>query len=598
MKRSSVSPHCFGRTLSLRIAALAFLGCVFLLPAPLCAGDPPNRVAITLLGTTDLHGNIHPVDYYADLPAQHGLAKIATLVRRVRAEQPNVLLLDSGDTIQGTPLAYYFARKDASRPNPTIAAMNALGYDAMAVGNHEFNFGLEVLWKARREAKFPWLAANVRQSDPRASTSFAPYVIKKLSGIRVAIVGFITPGVPRWEIPAHYRGYRFEQIVEAAKRVIPRVRRQADLVVVIAHSGLERDPETGRVASPDQIPGENAIWALAEQVPGIDVILFGHTHRELPEKFANGILLAQAKNWGQSLARVDVELERTPRGAWRVVSKRGRTIPVTEAVAADPELLALAEPYHRATQAYLDAPVATSAAALDAATARYEDHPFVDLIHKVQLEAGRADVSLATMFLTTARVPAGRVTVRQVAALYIYENTLYTVEMTGAQLREALEHAASFFPAWPVPPGERIRLPGYNADSAAGVSYSIDLTRPVGQRILHLSYKGRPLEPAEKLRVAINNYRYTGGGRYRVLQGLPVVYRSPQEVRELLIEYVARTGVIPGDSDRNWQILPREALDAILLEARQLVPSGAEGPAEGPAERPGTGGPGAANGSR
>ncbi len=527
-----------------------------------------QKVRLTLLGTTDIHGHIMPVDYYADTPANLGLAKIATLVRQIRAAEPHVLLLDAGDTIQGTPLAYQFARRDTSKPNPTIAMMNAMGYDAMACGNHEFNFGLEVLWKAKREAKFPFLAANLRQKYKGGVAYFRPYIIKNVAGVRVGIVGFITPGVPRWELPENYRGYQFEPIVEAAKRVIPDVRKRVDLVVVIAHSGLGPDPETGQAGPADEIAGENAMIALAEQVPGIDVILFGHTHLELSERFIHGALLVQPKNWGGSLARVEVQMERDAQGRWRVAAKHSATLRVTEEVRPDPEILSLAEPYERATQEALSRPVASSAAALDGLTARYEDHPLVDLIHKVQMEYGRADVSLATMFYPGARIPAGKVTVRQIAALYLYENTLYTVEMSGAQLKEALEHAASFFPAWPFPPGEPPRLPGYNADSAEGVSYVMDLSQPVGQRIRELRFKGKPLEPAATLRVAINNYRYSGGGRYDVFKGLPIVYRSPQEVRELIIEYVTRTGTIPTTADGNWHIEPTEARAALLREAR------------------------------
>lgn len=561
-----------------RLQRLLLLACLLdvavLQGGTLCGSAPttltaaPESVTLTLLGTTDLHGNLEPVDYYVDQPANRGLAKIATLVRRIRGERPHALLLDCGDTIQGTPLAYYFARKDTSKPNPAIAAMNALGYDAMAVGNHEFNFGLKNLWKAKREAKFPILAANLRQKYKRGVEHFAPYIIKNVDGVRVGIVGLVTPGVPRWEIPANYRGYEFEPIVDAARRVIPEVRKQADFVVVIAHSGLGRDPETGKPFPEDEISGENAVVALAEEVPGIDVILFGHTHHEVSENFVRGVLLAQPKNWGQSLARVEVTLEHDVANHWRVAQKHSTTILVTDAVPADPEILTLAEPFHQATQAYLDSPIASSAVALDAQTARYEDHPLLDLIHKVQLEAGHADVSLATMLYSGARIPAGKVTLRQVASLYIYENTLYTVKMTGAQLKEALEHAASLFPAWPFKPDEPLRLPGYSADSAEGVSYTMDLARPAGQRIRNLTYQGKPLDPGTRLRVAINNYRYTGGGRYDVYRGLPVVYRSAQEMRELLIEHITRTGIIPTTADGNWKIVPDQAREAILRQAR------------------------------
>lgn len=543
-----------------------------------CQSPAPSSVQITLLGTTDLHGNLYPLDYYTNRPANRGLAKIATLIAQVRAAQPHVLLLDSGDTIQGTPLAFYFARKDTSKTNPTVAVMNALRYDAMAAGNHEFNFGLDVLLKAKRESKFPWLAANI-EGPASGNEHFQSYIIKEVGGVRVGIVGFITPGVPRWEIPAHYRGYSFKPIVETAKAVIPEVRKKVDLLVVIAHSGLERDPQTGESRSVDQIQGENAILALAEQVPGIDVILYGHSHREMPQLLVNGVLLAQARNWGQSLARADVTMERAADGKWRVASKKSTVIPVTDDVQPDPEILALARPYHEATQAYLDAPVATSSTTLAAQTARYEDHPFVDLIHRVQLEYGQADISMATMFLTSAQIDAGPVTVRELASLYIYENTLYTVELTGAQVREVLEHAASFYPAWPVPEGQRLRLPGFNADCAQGVEYEVDLTQPVGQRIRKLARKGQPLDPAAKFRVAINNYRYAGGGYYKTYQNLPILYRSPQEVRELLIEHVSKIGTFPATADNNWRITPPEAVEAMIREAtrpRQSPPAGSQ----------------------
>ena len=295
----------------------------------------PDKVTITLLGTTDIHGHIEPFDYFANKPVNQGLALIATLVRQARAESPNALLLDCGDTIEGTPLAYYFAVKDTSLPNPTVAAMNAMHYDAAAVGNHEFNFGLDAMWKAKGEAQFPWLAANIRQTYTDGVPFIKPYIFKTVAGVRIAIVGFVTPGIPRWEIPAHYKGYEFENIVQAAQSVIPEVRKQADLVVVIMHSGLGRDPKgaSGAKASEgfEEIPGENSALALAQQVPGIDVIFYGHTHQEMPELDVNGVLLTQAKNWGGSLARADVRMDRDAQGHWSVESKHSKTIPASSA---------------------------------------------------------------------------------------------------------------------------------------------------------------------------------------------------------------------------------------------------------------------------
>jgi 2',3'-cyclic-nucleotide 2'-phosphodiesterase (5'-nucleotidase family) len=575
------------RVADLRLAALCMALCAGALAPGKAAGPMPlrtapiapavdgraepqanSKVTITLLSTTDIHGHIEPWDYFDDKPANLGLAKIATLVKQARAEAPDSLLLDCGDTIQGTPLAYYFAEKDTSRPNPTIAAFNAMHFDAMAVGNHEFNFGEDVMWKAKREADFPWLAANVKQTYTGGVPYFQPYIIKNVKGVRIGIVGFVTPGIPRWEIPEHYKGYEFASITEAAKRVIPEVRRQVDLLVVIMHSGLDRDPESGEVR-PDQVDNENAASELAEDEPGIDVIFYGHTHREMPEKIINGVLLSQARNWGQSLARADVVMSPDAEKHWTVESKHSKTIPVTAGVPADPEIMKLAATYQEATENYLNTPIANSEKELTGQYERYEEGPLVDLIHKVQLDAAHADVSMATMFYTGVRIPAGPVTVRQAAELYVYENTLYAIEMTGAQLKDALEHSASFFSGWPIPAGGSIHLPGYYADSAEGVSYVIDLAQPVGQRVEDLTFRGKALDPSQKLRVAVNNYRYTGGGRYAVFKGLPVLYRSPVEIRELLIEYLGRVKRISAEADGNWKIVPAEALDALKKAADQ-----------------------------
>lgn len=523
---------------------------------------PAENVSLTILDTTDAHGRIEPWDYYANRPANLGMAKIATLIKEARVEDPDALLVDCGDTIQGTPLAYYFAEKDTSKPNPMIAVFNLLHYDAMAVGNHEFNFGEEAMWKAKGESTFPWLAANIKQTYTQGVPYIPPYVIKNVKGVRVGIVGFVTPGIPHWEIPDHYKGYQFEPIVQAAKRVIPEVRAKADLLIVILHSGFYRDPVNGEVW-PDQFEGENAVSDLAEEVPGIDIIFFGHTHSQLPEKFINGVLLTQPKNWAMAIARADVKMAHNAQGRWEVASKHSRIIPVTPQVAPDPEVMKLAEPYQQETEKYLDTPIANSTKDLSGEHARYEDSPLLDVVQNAEMDAGHADVSMATMLYAGVRIPPGPVTVREAAALYIYENTLYVVQMTGAQLKEALEHSAGFFSQWPLREGETEKLPSYNSDQAAGVSYEIDLTRPVGDRIRDLQFHGKPLDPAQTLRVATNNYRYTGGGGYSVYKGLPVVYRSTKEIRELVIDYLTRTKSIPTRAAGNWKMIPPEAVAAI-----------------------------------
>ncbi|MGB7023611.1 MAG: bifunctional UDP-sugar hydrolase/5'-nucleotidase [Candidatus Acidiferrales bacterium] len=546
--------------------------------ALLIAGDMPERqlsvhaqtaaddATLTLLSTTDSHGHLLAWDDMTNKPANWGLAKIATLVEAIRATAPNVLLLDCGDTIEGTPLAYYFNVKDTAPSNPEIAVMNAMHYDAMEVGNHEFNFGERVMWKAKRESHFPWLAANLKQPYTSGVPYFQPYIIKKIGGVRVGIVGFVTPGVPRWEIPSHYRGYTFEPIADAARRVIPEVRAKCDLLIVLMHSGLDRNPKTGEPFPGYTLNGENEAWELADNEPSIDVIFYGHTHQEMPQLIVNGVLMAQAKNWGESLARADVKLHRGSDGRWKVVSKHSTTIRPEVDAPQDPGIAKLVEPYHETVEKYLDTPIATVGEPLKGTLARYEDESLVDLIHRVQMQYAHADVSLATLFIPSVHVAAGTVTIRDAFAIYPYENTLYGVEMTGAQLKDALEHAASFYPAWPAPTDKPMRLPGYDADSAEGVAYDMDLTKPVGSRIRNLTLGGSPISVTQKFRVAINNYRYTGGGGYSVFEGLPVLYRSTDEVRDLLIAYLEKTKQFPV-ADKNWRIVPDAAREAIEKQA-------------------------------
>lgn len=518
-----------------------------------------QRAQVTILQTTDLHGHIYPIDYYTNKPDMNGLAKAATLIKQARKETPSLLLLDSGDTIQGTPLAYYHNKKNNTPPDPMMLVMSHLKYDAMAVGNHEYNFGLKVLEKARREAVFPWLSSNTYRKGTE-QTAYDPYLVKEVNGVRVGILGLTTPGIPSWENPENFAGLEFRETVAEAKKWVRilREKERVDLVVISMHMGLEEDLKTGEI-NPGQVPNENAAVAIAEQVPEVDCILMGHTHREVPAVFINNVLLTQADKYADRLARVDVYLEKTAEGRWRVVAKSARTLMIDEKVKPDEEVLKLGEPYDRETQAWLGRVIGESAAELTAEDARLRDTAILDLIQRVQMEAGQADVSMAASFNPQARLPKGQVTVRDIAGLYVYENTLVVIEVTGQQLKDALEHSAKYFRAYEPnkTAGELVdeKIPGYNFDIAEGVSYDLDISKPVGQRIQNLRFRNQPLDPARKLRLAVNNYRVNGGGGYTMYQGAPVVYRSSTEIRELIIDWVERHKQIPAEPTNNWRIL-------------------------------------------
>ena len=292
----------------------------------------------------------------------------------------------------------------------------------------------------------------------------------------------------------------------------------------------------------------------------MDVILAGHTHREIPGVYVNGVLIVQANLWGRHLGRADVFLEKNASGGWSVAAKQARTIPIAESTPVDPEIAKLAAPYDQETRAWLEQPIGESNAELTAEAARFKDSALLDLVQRVQLDVGKADVSMVASFNPQARLPKGVVTMRDIAGLYTYDNTLVVLEVTGRQLKEALEHSAHFFRPY-VPgktPSELVdnRIPDYNFDIAEGVSYELDITKPFGTRIQDLRFRGQPLNPAQKFRLATNNYRVNGGGGYVMYKGAPEVYRSSQEIRELIVEWVQQQRRVPDEPTNNWRLIP------------------------------------------
>jgi 2',3'-cyclic-nucleotide 2'-phosphodiesterase/3'-nucleotidase len=549
-----------------------------------------RQATVTLLATTDLHGNIYPTDYFTGRPAERGLAKIATIVQSVRRETPNTILIDCGDTIQGTPLeAVYQAYVSAGRlplnlafageplsQDPMMLAMNSLGYRAMVLGNHEFNFGLETIERARSDARFPWISANTAAEAGVPVKPFAPYIVAEVDGIKIAVIGVTTPAIPNWEQPENYAGYRFLNPKAAVASAVAELRRKErpDIIVVAAHMGL------GRAPSGAEIPNENAAYSIATGVPGIDAMVIGHTHQEIAGEKAGNVLIVQPKNWGASLARIDFTLDRGADGRWKIVDKRSSLLPASAQVPPDPGVLKLAKPYHDITERYLNTAIAQSAANLDGRLGRVEDTALVDAVHAVQMHYAKADVSFTALFNPRVEVPAGPVTVRQIAALYIYENQLYAVEGTGRMVKQALENAARYFAPCPDAacshgPLINSRMPGFNYDMAAGVEYEIDLTRAPGNRILNLRRNGKPIRADEKLRIAVNNYRAGGSGGYEMFRGANVVWRSSEDIRDLIIRYYTERKKLPAEPDRNWRIVPHQA--AYILQQEALADSARPG---------------------
>jgi 2',3'-cyclic-nucleotide 2'-phosphodiesterase/3'-nucleotidase len=538
--------------------------------APAVSG---GTVTVTVLATTDSHGHLLPWDYYTKERAPRGLAAVATLVAAVRQETPNTLLLDCGDTIQGSPLesVHQAAVREGrtGEPDPMMLAMNAMGYDAMVVGNHEFNFGPRAFAAARAAARFPWLSANT-QSDGRVPP-FAPFLVKSVAGVKVAVVGVTTATIPQWEKPDQIAGLSWLEPVEGVRRALAALEgEKPDVVLAAVHGGLDRDPRTGE-RRPGEKPGENPVWQIAEAFPQLAAIVYGHTHRREEGRRVGGVLLVQPRNWAQELARIDLTLSREEGGRWTLARAQSRLLPVLPDTPPEPGVLGIARPYHEAAERHLDRPVAEAPVALDGARGRFEDSALVDAIQEVQLHYARADVSFASLFRPQARVRQGPVAVRELAALYVYDNELYAVEGNGRMVKDALENAARYFRTCPEPTcatGPLIErgIAGYNYDMAQGVEYEIDLTQPVGRRVRGLRYRGAPLRDDQPLRIAVNNYRAAGSAGYAMFRDAPVVWRSGREIRDLMADYFAERKRLPGKPDGNWRLVPPLAVETLARE--------------------------------
>ncbi|WP_310964325.1 bifunctional metallophosphatase/5'-nucleotidase [Nocardioides terrisoli] len=564
-------------------AALAAAGFV---PSPAWAGsdDGRPRTRLTLLGSTDLHGHVFNWDYYKnteyDDPAHNdvGVAKVATLIDAMREQRRGepLLTLDAGDTIQGTPLAQYYAVVDPiSRTNvhPMANAMNLMGYDAAALGNHEFNYGVPLLRTFQSQVNFPLLGANA--VDPATKLPvFPPYLIRHFRPadgprLTVGVLGLTNPGIAIWDKANVTGKVEFPGLVEQATVFVPELKQKGcDVVVIVAHSGMDTSSSYG-----DALPyPENASTLVAQQVPDVDAILVGHAHVDIPERFVENeqtgrrVLLCEPDYWGMRLAVMDLNLE-LRRGRWAVASSSSQNLN-SNTVGERPDVAAAVRRQHQTVIDYVNSPIGTCTEELSAARAVVEDVPVIDFINYVQADAVKAAtgtslpmLSIAAPFNRSATFPAGQVTLRDVAGLYIYDNTLLGIQITGAQVRDYLEYDMAYFQqvsgAGPfsmdqvtnaVTPTAPNGTPDYNFDTIAGLdaplSYDIDIAQPVGFRIKNLQYAGAPVADDQQFLMAINNYRQSGGGGFPHVATAPVVYNRQVAITQLLIDWVTANKVI------------------------------------------------------
>ncbi len=516
---------------------------------------------IVIVGTTNLHARVSAVDHYSGRRLPGGLARVQSLVKDLRAQHPSILLVDSGDLLQGDPLEEIYLLGAATGEDPMAKVANYMGYDAVVPGSHDFDFGMESVQSVVRQCRFPWVAANVRRADTNDHV-FVPYAVKEMAGVRIAVLGLTNQGPAVWRESAIGRALQFGDPVDEARAAVPMLREKerADVVVVLAHGGPGESPWRPAYDGYREAPGrgpENFAIRLAREVDGIDVILAGHSNEEVDGLLVDDCLVVQAGPGGTSVAVVNLKLLGQIDGIR--VTERTAELLTTQGVSPSDEILDLIEEDLRRVETYLSEPLGICASPLDASSSLVADNAAVDLIHKVQLQYTGAQVSVTSCFDVGFRLPAGEIRRGDLHRLYPNSNTLLAVEMAGKEIRDYLEHAAACFSTYDfsgAAPPELLQRRLEDYDTLEGVDYELDLTRPKGNRVVTLNYRDRPLRRDALLKVALNSHRRAGGGGYPGVSGLPLVYDRQQSIRSLLAEYVRQYGLLQGEATGNWRLVP------------------------------------------
>ncbi|MED4802502.1 multifunctional 2',3'-cyclic-nucleotide 2'-phosphodiesterase/3'-nucleotidase/5'-nucleotidase [Bacillus atrophaeus] len=598
----------------LRILLSSIMILSLILPAsPIRAEESAGpHVNLSILATTDIHAHMMDYDYYSDKEtAEFGLARTAELIAKHRKENPNTLLVDNGDLIQGNPLGEYAVKyeKDdiisGAKTHPIIDVMNHLDYDAGTLGNHEFNYGLDFLDGTIKGAGFPIVNANVKTLSGKHR--FTPYVIDEKTvtdengneqRIKVGYIGFVPPQIMTWD-KKHLEGnVQVQDIVESANETIPQMKAEgADVIIALAHTGIEKQAQsTG---------AENAVFDLATKTDGIDAIVSGHQHGLFPDaeyagidKFdvekgtINGIPVVMPSNWGKYLGVIDLNLEQSD-GSWRVADSKGSIEPIAGTVTSRDETVTnTIKQTHENTLEYVRKPVGQTEADINSFFAQVKDDPSIQIVTDAQkwyaqdvmkdskykdlpiLSAGapfKAGGRNGSNYYTN--IAAGDLAIKNVGDLYLYDNTVQIVKLTGSEVKDWLEMSAGQFnQITPNKGGNQALLNdsfrSYNFDVIDGVTYQVDVTKPAkynangkminsdSGRIINLSYEGKPIDADQEFLVVTNNYRASGGGGFPHLSNDKIVYASADENRQVLMNYILDQKKINPKADNNWSIAP------------------------------------------
>lgn len=511
---------------------------------------------LTILSTSDTHGFVLPTNYaQRDQSLPFGLTRAATVL--AQHQNAATLTIDNGDWLQGSPLAYYAARiaKDATK---LTAAYDAVGYDAGILGNHEFNYGANYLQKAIAKLNYPILCANILRDGQPAFGQ--PYQVFEKAGVKVAVLGLTTSYIPHWETPTNIEGLEFASAIDVAKTWVPKLHALADVVVIAYHGGFERDLASGQPT--EKLTGENVSYQLTE-IPGVDALVTGHQHRELAG-VVNGVPVTQPGYRGANVGQITLTLESGKHG-WQVVDGQAQLLKTADAK-PDEHVAEAVATTNDAVEAWLDSPlghVNGDMSLHSAWQARLHESAYIEFINKVQMAATDTDISGTALFTNDGRGFNQTITMRDVVTNYVYPNTLAVLKLSGADLKAALEQNAEYFSLDDqgqlkvTPRFEHPKPQHYNYDMYQGINYVLDISRPVGQRVVNLTYHGQPIDPNGSYEVVANQYRAGGGGNFAMFGQSKVIRENQKDMTELIADYLQAHPSIDATVDNNFQVVTK-----------------------------------------
>jgi 2',3'-cyclic-nucleotide 2'-phosphodiesterase / 3'-nucleotidase len=546
----------------------------------------PARKQVTFLETTDIHGVILPYDYIEKEDLNASLASASSYVKRLREEREAVVLLDAGDNLQGQPPVYYYNFVDTTSPHLLAEAMNFMNYDAATVGNHDIETGHSVYDRLIKEYRFPLLAANAIDLKT-GSTYFKPYCIIKRNGLKIAVLGLVTPTIHNTLPEELYRGIEFRNMYETALKWLPVIKKEKpDLIIGLFHTGWE-DTD-----SEEHSHSEEGASAIAYNIPGFDIIFTGHDHRVANQKIINNsgdtVLILNSGSRSMNIARADVVLKRNKKTGTYEKSFSGNIVKLSD-IQPDNEFISKFSANHEKVKKYVDEVIGSSSRTVSSRDSYFGSSGFVDMIHSLQLDITGADISFAAPLSFDVKIKEGPVTVGDMFKLYRFENMLYTVTMTGDEVLKYIEYSYSGWYNTVDGPDDNLlkfrtdkngklvltdgkawlKNQAYNFDSAAGIDYTVDVSKPEGSRVNVKGFSdGRKFDVKETYNVAVNSYRGNGGGGH-FYEGVGlskpdlmsrIVKSTDRDLRYYMIESIKKMEIVDPQPLNNWKVIPEKSV--------------------------------------